>query len=97
MQLHKKVINYNQAFSFIKMRSKSDANLANKSDGVCTFKLNGELYHRNGNYEAQNGNDPQFCQIYFKEPDIHSERRIQIFSDLDAATTQILHQSLQRL
>jgi hypothetical protein len=29
------------------------------------------------------------------DPDIQSERRLQIFSDLDAATTQVLHQSLQ--
>ena len=91
----KKIRKYNQAFSFTSMRSNLDANLANESDGVYTFRVNGELYHRIGNFEAQNGNDPQFCQIYFMDPDIQSERRLQIFSDLDAATTQVLHQSLQ--
>jgi hypothetical protein len=32
---------------------------------------------------------------YFMDPDIQSEKKLQIFSDLDAATVQVLHQSLQ--
>jgi hypothetical protein len=50
------------------------------------IQVNGEMYHQIGNFEPQNEKDLHFCQIYLMDPGIQSERRLQSFSDLDAAT-----------
>jgi hypothetical protein len=73
--------NYNQAFSSISIISNLDANLANESDGVYTFRVDVEFYHRIGSFEAQDRTDPQFYQIYFMDPDSF---------DLDTVAIQII-------
>lgn len=88
----KKIRKYNQAFAFTSMRSNLDTNLASDRDGVYTFRVNGELYHRMGSgLGANQGQEPKFSEIYFMDPDAQSNRRMEIFSDLDAHTVAALH------
>lgn len=92
----RKVRRYNQSFSFTSIRSRIDTNLASDRDGVYTFRVNGELCHRIGQLVPGENTEPSFCQIYFMDPDIQTDRRLGIFSELDFDTTDAIHQVMQR-
>lgn len=88
---------YNQAFSFTSLRSRIDTNLASNRDGVYTFRVNGELCHRIGHLEPDDGSEPSFCQVYFMDPDAQTDRRLGVFSQLTRGTTDEIHRVIQRV
>ncbi|KAK6021322.1 hypothetical protein OSTOST_13005 [Ostertagia ostertagi] len=87
---------YNQAFAFTSMSSNLDLNLASDRDGIYTFRVNGELYHRIGDgLEAEDGDAAKFSQIYFLDSEAQSPRRLQIFSDLRPMAVATIHDTMQ--
>jgi hypothetical protein len=90
-----KIRKYNLSFAFTSMGSKLDTNLASDRNGVYTFRVNGEMYHRIGSFDAEPGQPARFCQIYFLDPDSQVDRRLGIFDDLNANVAALIHRTMQ--
>jgi hypothetical protein len=61
---------YNNAFAFTSLGVNLDHNLANSTEGMYTFRISGQMYHRIGSLLPQSEqNEPKFAQIYFQDPE----------------------------
>lgn len=78
----KSIRKYNQSFAFTSMRSKFQSGQVG-GRGVYTFRVNGELCHHIGNLQPDLDQDARFAQIYFLDDDLQTNRRMEIFDDLD--------------
>ena len=84
---------YNQIFAFTSMGVNVDNNLANGRDGVFTFRINGSICHRIGDYSAKE-EGAKYAQIYMLDEEEQLRRRRGIFSNLDEDTTTIINRVL---
>jgi hypothetical protein len=72
------------------MRSNLDANLANESDGVYTFRLTASCIIKSVILRLNMEMILDFVKFFFMDPDQQSEKRSHIFSNLDAAACQLI-------
>ena len=82
-EFRKKIRKYNQVMSFCSLGAKVDQTLANERNGIYTFRVSGQVHHQIGTAEPSEGEDGKFAQIYFFENERQTERRNEIFPDLE--------------
>uniref|UniRef100_A0A7N2MG30 ATP-dependent DNA helicase n=1 Tax=Quercus lobata TaxID=97700 RepID=A0A7N2MG30_QUELO len=70
---------YNAMFSLTSMGGKVD-NRINDGRGPYVFKLNGQNHHRIGILLSNDGQDPQFVQLYFYDTKNEVQHRMNVFS-----------------
>ena len=87
---------YNQSFAFTSMRSKFQCGQV-EGRGVYTFRVNGELCHLIGNLQPNVDQDAKFAQIYFLDDDLQTNRRIEIFDDLDRDIINSIQEVLESI
>ena len=92
----KSIRKYNQAFAFTSMRSKFQSSEAT-GRGVYTFRVNGDLCHHIGNLEPEVNHGARFAQIYFLDDDLQTDRRMEIFDDLDRNTINNIQHVLESI
>ena len=71
---------YNQAFAFTSLGGKVDHNMASNRNGVYTFRVCGDLYHRIGSLLPEVDGQEKFCQIYFLDYQTQNARRQGVFN-----------------
>ena len=81
----KSIRKYNQAFAFTSMHSKFQSGQA-IGRGIYTFRTNEELCHHIRNLEPEINHGVRSAQIYFSDDDLQTDRRMEIFNDLDRNT-----------
>ncbi|KAL4626735.1 hypothetical protein ACB092_05G119100 [Castanea dentata] len=90
---------YNAMFAMTSMGGKVDSRI-NDGRHPYIFKLNGQNHHRIGTLLPNDGQDPQFAQLYFYDTENEVENRMNIFSngeidsDLDPSIVDALVQML---
>ena len=67
-------------FAMTSMGGKVD-NRINDGRGPYIFKLNGQNHHRIGTLLPNDGQDPQFAQLYFYDTENEVQHRMNVFSD----------------
>lgn len=69
---------YNAAFAFTSMFSNIDQNVTGtgRRGGPYTFRIHGELYHRMGPLEPQNGGDASYAQLYIYDSEYANTARL---------------------
>ncbi|KAF3973852.1 hypothetical protein CMV_002762 [Castanea mollissima] len=88
---------YNAMFAMTSMGGKVDSRI-NDGRHPYIFKLNGQNHHRIGTLLPNDGQDPQFAQLYFYDTENEVENRMNIFSngeidsDLDPSIVDALVQ-----
>ncbi|XP_050279142.1 uncharacterized protein LOC126720581 [Quercus robur] len=88
---------YNAMFAMTSMGGKVD-NRVNDGRGPYIFRLNGQIHHRIGTLLPNNGEDPQFAQLYFYDTENEVQHRMNAFSsstvnkDLDPSIVDALVQ-----
>ena len=88
---------YNAMFAMTSMGGKVD-NSINDGRGPYIFKLNGQNHHRIGTLLPNDGQDPQFAQLYFYDTENEVQHRMNVFSsgqinsDLDPSIVNALVQ-----
>ncbi|KAL4600853.1 hypothetical protein ACB092_11G229700 [Castanea dentata] len=88
---------YNAMFTMTSMGGKVDSRI-NNGRHPYIFKLNGQNHHRIGTLLPNDGQDPQFAQLYFYDTENEVENRMNIFSngeinsDLDPSIVDALVQ-----
>jgi hypothetical protein len=87
---------YNQSFAFTSMRSKFQCGQV-EGRGVYTFRVNGELCHLIGNLQPDLDQDAKFAQIYFLDDDLQTNRRMEIFDDLDRDIINSIQEVLESI
>lgn len=88
---------YNSALAFTSSGAKVDRNLANSRAGVYTYRIQGAVYHRISKGLIPNdGDDASFAQIYIYDTDYQTDRRMQLYPDLDRGIMQTLQSVLAR-
>ena len=92
-EFFKSIRKYNQAFAFTSMRSKFQSNKAERR-GVYTFRVNRELCHHIGSLEPESQDGAKFAQIYFLDDGLQTNRRMEIFDDLQRETVNIIQEVL---
>ncbi|XP_058775057.1 uncharacterized protein LOC131649304 [Vicia villosa] len=73
---------YNAMFSFTSPGMKFDTTLAD-GGGPPTLRLHGQTCHRIGTLIPEDGDSPQFAQLYIFDTDNEVENRVKCFSDND--------------
>ncbi|KAI9013913.1 hypothetical protein CLU79DRAFT_665192, partial [Phycomyces nitens] len=91
---HKNIRAFNNAFTFVSIKANIDENLANRRDGVFTFRVNGTMYHNVGSLRSQNQTTAGFSQIYFCDTNEKLARRATLFSGLDTTTIEMIQNVL---
>ncbi|KAJ8657750.1 hypothetical protein O0I10_006565 [Lichtheimia ornata] len=81
---------YNSMFAFCSIKANYDRRLADGSDGVPTYRINGTMYHHMGALSAREGQEPKFSQIYFLDEQEQMARRTTLFSGLDNEIIEML-------
>ncbi|KAM3699395.1 hypothetical protein ACJW31_05G022100 [Castanea mollissima] len=71
---------YNAMFTMTSMGGKIDSRI-NDGRHPYIFKLNGQNHHRIGTFLPNDGQDPQFAQLYFYDTENEVENRMNIFSN----------------
>ena len=87
---------YNQSFAFTSMRSKFQSGQVGRR-GVYTFRVNGELCHHIENLQPDLDQDAKFAQIYFLDDDLQTNRRMEIFDDLDRDIINSIQEVLESI
>ena len=64
---HTNIRAYNSMFAFASIQANYEPQLANGSNGVPTFRVNGTMYHVLGSLRAAEHVDARFAQIYFAD------------------------------
>ncbi|KAL4609927.1 hypothetical protein ACB092_08G015800 [Castanea dentata] len=88
---------YNAMFAMTSMGGKVD-NRVNDGRGPYIFRLHGQTHHRIGTLLPNNGEDPQFAQLYFDDTENEFQHRMNAFSsspvnkDLDPSIVDALIQ-----
>ncbi|KAK4594131.1 hypothetical protein RGQ29_017994 [Quercus rubra] len=88
---------YNAMFAMTSMGGKVDSRI-NDGRHPYIFKLNGQNHHRIGTLLPNDGEDPQFAQLYFYDTDNEVQHRMNVFSngqinsDLDPSIVDALIQ-----
>ena len=82
--------------SLCSLGAKVDEALANERNGVYTFRVCGQVHHQIGSAEPSEGEQGKFAQIYFFEDERQTERRNEIFSDLQAEVLDTLRDVVAR-
>ena len=96
-EFRKKIRKYNQVMSFCSLGAKVDETLANERNGIYTFRVSGQIHHQIGSAEPSEGEDGKFAQIYFFEKERQTERRNEIFPDLEPENLNRLRDVLGRI
>lgn len=68
--------------------------MANATNGVYTFRIEGAIYHKMGSLLPNNNEPAKFAQIYFLGPNEQLNRRNQIFSELSMNLCRSIQQIL---
>ena len=92
----KSIRKYNQAFAFTSMHSKFQSDEA-MGRGMYIFRINGELCHYIGNLEPKVNHGVRFAQSYFLDDDLQTDRRMEIFDDLDRNTINNIQEVLESI
>ncbi|KAK4562376.1 hypothetical protein RGQ29_005026 [Quercus rubra] len=74
---------YNAMFAMTSMGGKVDSRI-NDGRHPYIFKLNGQNHHRIGTLLPNDGEDPQFAQLYFYDTENEVQHRMNVFSNVDA-------------
>ncbi|XP_050290504.1 uncharacterized protein LOC126728763 [Quercus robur] len=88
---------YNAMFAMTSMGGKVDSRI-NDGRHPYIFKLNGQNHHRIGTLLPNDGQDPQFAQLYFYDTENEVQHRMNVFSngqinsDLDPSIVEALVQ-----
>ncbi|KAI9264120.1 hypothetical protein BDA99DRAFT_406816, partial [Phascolomyces articulosus] len=88
---HTNIRAYNNLFAFASIRANWYRNLANGSNGVSTFRVNGTMFHCLATEHAQD----QIAQIYFADTQDQLTRRASLRSGLNQDTITILQQVIE--
>lgn len=66
---------YNNAFAFPSMGANIDQNLANATNGVYSYRVQGSVYHSIGSSLLMDGMRPRYLQLYIYDTDHEIENR----------------------
>ncbi|KAG2216561.1 hypothetical protein INT45_013570 [Circinella minor] len=92
---HTHIRAYNTLFAFASIRANWDRDLANRRNGVSTFRINGTMYHCLGSLRATTHAQAQFAQIYFADTQEQLARRTSLRSRLNPDTIAMLQRVVE--
>ncbi len=84
---------YNSALSFTSIEAKIDHQITG-TNGVYSFRIHGEMYHRIGTLLPDPKTQPQFSQIYIHDTDHEIQNRSNVMPGLDSTVLAELQQML---
>ncbi|XP_054154561.1 uncharacterized protein LOC128953108 [Oppia nitens] len=78
---------YNSNFSFVSVGAKVEEPTR---DGLCAFKIQGNMYHRMGSVLPQPGASPRFMQLYFYDTEHELNNRMTVMNGRNQNIVNIL-------
>ncbi|KAG0343475.1 hypothetical protein BGZ54_006160, partial [Gamsiella multidivaricata] len=78
------------------MAATVDRNLASPSDGVYTFRIQGEVHHFYRNLLPENGERPKFAQISFYDSTAQLELRKDLYPQLEESILRELQTMIEQ-
>lgn len=90
----KDIRKYNQVFAFTSIGCRVDEGLANAREGIYTFRISGQVYHRIGPAQPNAGEEARFAQIYFFDRETQAHRRCTVMPGLDIANVLLVNDIL---
>ena len=79
VHFRKNIRAYNTALTFTPMKCKEDDRVRG---GIKSFAIQGQMYHYTGGLRPLDENRPSFAQLYFYDPHIAAQCRVQAFPTL---------------